>query len=68
MNEHEKDFQDAQQVVDETAALTEQVKIELNDAEFDCFIQQISEADAVPERLKQAAQLLDQEGFQIHST
>jgi hypothetical protein len=63
MNEHDKDFQDAQQRASETTALTKQDQIQLSDAEFDCFIQQISEADAVPERLKQAAQLLDQEGF-----
>ncbi|ENU79092.1 hypothetical protein F975_03062 [Acinetobacter sp. ANC 3789] len=64
MNEHDKDFQHAQQVADETAALTEQVQIKLSDIAFDHFIQQISDAQpTISERLKQAAQLLDQEGF-----
>ncbi|MHA3084169.1 type II toxin -antitoxin system TacA 1-like antitoxin [Acinetobacter sp. ANC 5383] len=63
MNEHDKDFQHAQQVADETAALTEQIQIKLSDAEFEHFQQLVDAQPAVPDRLKQAAQLLDQEGF-----
>lgn len=64
MNEHDKAFEQAQQRASETAALTEQDQIQLSDAEFDRFIQQISEVQpAVSDRLKQVAQLLEQEGL-----
>ena len=60
MNKHEQ----AHQQASETAALTKQDQIQLSDVEFDRFIQQISEVQpAVSDRLKQAVQLLDQDGF-----
>lgn len=43
--------------------LREQANIELSNAQFDRFIAACDAQHTVPDRLKQAAQLLDQEGF-----
>ncbi|WP_180184104.1 DUF1778 domain-containing protein [Acinetobacter sp. YH01020] len=43
--------------------LQEQANIELSNAQFDRFIEVCNAQHTVPARLKQAAQLLDKEGF-----
>ncbi|RZG70311.1 MULTISPECIES: DUF1778 domain-containing protein [Acinetobacter] len=43
--------------------LQEQANIELSNAQFDRFIEVCNAQYTVPTRLKQAAQLLDKEGF-----
>lgn len=63
MNKHEKAFQQAQQRASETTALTEQVQIQLSDTEFEHFQQLVNTPSKVSDRLKQAAQQLDQDGF-----
>ncbi|MHA3058717.1 hypothetical protein [Acinetobacter sp. ANC 5584] len=64
MNEHDKAFEQARQRVTETVALTEQVQITLSVAEFEYLLQLDHDAQQdLPDRLKQAAQLLDQEGL-----
>ena len=63
MNQHKQPRGQEHQQVSETAALTEQVQIQLSDAEFKHFQQLVNTPPKVSERLKQAAQLLDQDGF-----
>ncbi|MHA3058779.1 hypothetical protein [Acinetobacter sp. ANC 5584] len=54
----------AQQLATETVALTEQVQIKLSAAEFEHLLQLDHDVQQdLPDRLKQAAQLLDQEGL-----
>ena len=43
--------------------LQEQANIELSNAQFDQFIQACNAQHAIPARLKEAAQRLDNEGF-----
>lgn len=43
--------------------LQEQANIELSNTQFDRFIEICNAQQSVPNRLKQAAQLLDKEGF-----
>ena len=63
MNQHQQACEQDRQQVSETAALSEQVEIQLSDAEFEHLQQLVSTPPKVSERLKQAAQLLDQDGF-----
>ena len=63
MNKHEQACGQEHQQVSETAALTEQVQIQLSDVEFEHLQQLVNTPPTVSERLKQAAQLLDQDGF-----
>ncbi|MHA3053518.1 type II toxin -antitoxin system TacA 1-like antitoxin [Acinetobacter sp. ANC 4640] len=63
MNEDDKAFEQAQQRASETAALTKQDQIQLSDAAFEHLQQLVNTPPAVSGRLKQAAQLLEQEGL-----
>lgn len=63
MNQHQQACEQDHQQVSETAALSEQVEIQLSDAEFEHLQQLLNTPPKVSERLKQAAQLLDQDGF-----
>ena len=63
MNQHQQACGQAHQQASETAALTEQVQIQLSDVEFEHLQQLVNTPPKVSERLIQAAQLLDQGGF-----
>ena len=63
MNQHQQGCEQNHQQATETAALTKQDQIQLSDAEFKHFQQLVNTPPAVSDRLKQAAQLLEQEGL-----
>ena len=63
MNQHKQPRGQEHQQVSETAALTEQVQIQLSDVEFEHLQQLVNTPPTVSERLTQVAQQLDQDGF-----
>ncbi|WP_151778694.1 type II toxin -antitoxin system TacA 1-like antitoxin [Acinetobacter brisouii] len=63
MNQHQQGCEQNHQQATETAALTKQDQIQLSDAEFEHLQQLVNTPPKVSERLIQAAQLLDQDGF-----
>ena len=63
MNKYQQACEQEHQQASETAALTEQVQIQLSDAEFKHFQQLVNTSPKVSERLTQVAQQLDRDGF-----